>query len=66
VGVSRVAVTPGPGGWAAGERWTSAGLRPHFNDFVVHAAHAYGFDRGLLACIDLADGRRAWKGGRYG
>jgi hypothetical protein len=66
VGVARVAVAPGPGGRVAQERWTSAGLKPHFNDFVVHAGHAYGFDGGLLACIDLADGRRRWKGGRYG
>lgn len=65
-GVRRVAVTPGPGGWTTLERWASAGLKPHFNDFVVHAGHAYGFDGGLLACIDLADGRRRWKGGRYG
>src|SRR5208283_5103933 len=25
----------------------------------------YGFD-GLLSCIDLKDGKRVWKGGRYG
>src|SRR5262249_46295441 len=66
VGGGRLAGAPGPGGWAARERWTSAGLKPHFNDFVVHAGHAYGFAGGLLACIDLADGRRQWKGGRYG
>ena len=25
-----------------------------------------GFDNNILACIDLADGKRKWKGGRYG
>jgi len=32
-----------------------------FND-----GHAYGFDGGILACINLQDGKRKWKGGRYG
>jgi outer membrane protein assembly factor BamB len=66
VGVRRLAVAHGPDGWTARERWTSIGLKPHFNDFVVHVGHAFGFDSGLLACIDLADGARKWKGGRYG
>jgi outer membrane protein assembly factor BamB len=66
VGVRRLAVAHGPGGWAAEERWTSVGLKPYFNDFVVHEGQAFGFDGSLLACIDLADGRRRWKGGRYG
>jgi len=66
VGVRRVAVAHGPGGWTTEERWTSLGLKPYFNDFVVHKGHAFGFDGSILACIDLADGRRKWKGGRYG
>jgi outer membrane protein assembly factor BamB len=66
IGVRRIALTHGSGGWSAEERWTSIGLKPHFNDFVIHAGHAYGFDGGHLACIDLADGEKKWKGGRYG
>jgi outer membrane protein assembly factor BamB len=66
VGVRRVAVARGPGGWAVQERWTSTGLKPYFNDFVVHKGHAFGFDGSILACIDLNDGKRKWKGGRYG
>lgn len=66
VGMRRVAVAHGPGGWSAEERWTSIGLKPYFNDFVVHRDHAYGFDGSILSCIDLTDGKRKWKGGRYG
>jgi outer membrane protein assembly factor BamB len=66
LGTRRLAVTQGPAGWTAAERWTSSGLKPYFNDFVVHDGHAYGFDGSILACIDLEDGTRVWKGGRYG
>ena len=65
-GTRRIAVTHEPGGWTTEERWTSRGLKPNFNDFVVHDGHAFGFDGGILACIDLEDGMRRWKGGRYG
>jgi outer membrane protein assembly factor BamB len=65
-GTRRIAVTRGPSGWTAAERWTSIGLKPYFNDIVVHKGHAYGFDGRILACIDLTDGSRKWKGGRYG
>ncbi|MEP6636062.1 MAG: PQQ-binding-like beta-propeller repeat protein [Acidobacteriota bacterium] len=65
-GMRRVAVTHGSGGWTAEERWTSEDLNPNFNDFVIHNGYAYGFDYSTLACIDLADGKSKWKGGRYG
>ena len=66
VGVLRLAVAKGANGWIATERWTSAGLKPYFNDFVVHKDLAFGFDGSSLACIDLKDGSRKWKGGSYG
>lgn len=66
VGTRRIAIAHRSGGWTAEERWTSRGLKPYFNDFVVHEGHAFGFDGGILACIALEDGEREWKGGRYG
>lgn len=65
-GVHRVAVTPGSSGWTTEEKWTSNRLKPYFNDFVVQAGHAYGFDGTTLACVELTAGDRRWKGGRYG
>ncbi len=66
VGIRRVGVVHGPAGWTAEERWTSAGLKPSFNDSVVHHGYMFGFDGSILACIDVKDGTRKWKGGRYG
>lgn len=66
-GMLRATVThQGEGGWSVKERWESTGLKAYFNDFVVHRGHAFGFDGSILACIDLEDGGRKWKGGRYG
>ncbi|HEV2826727.1 MAG TPA: PQQ-binding-like beta-propeller repeat protein [Pyrinomonadaceae bacterium] len=62
----RIAIAQGPGGWTVAERWASFGLNPYFNDFVVHKGHAFGFAGSNLACIDLKDGERKWKGGRFG
>ena len=66
IGTRRLAVAHGPGGWNAEERWTSNALKPSFSPFVVHEGHAFGFDGRILACIDVRDGERKWKGGRYG
>jgi outer membrane protein assembly factor BamB len=65
-GTRRIAVSHGADVWTVNERWTSTGLKPYFNDIVVHKGYAYGFDGSILACIDLKDGQRKWKGGRYG
>jgi outer membrane protein assembly factor BamB len=66
MGTRRIAIAHGAGGWTVEERWTSTGLKPSFNDYVVHKGYAFGFDGAILACIDLRDGTRKWKGGRYG
>ena len=65
-GIRRIALTNNAGAWTVAERWTSNGLKPYFNDFVVHKGHAFGFDGRILSCVDLNDGQRKWKGGRYG
>ena len=65
-GIRRISLTNNAGAWTVAERWTSNGLKPYFNDFVVHKGHAFGFDGRILSCVDLNDGQRKWKGGRYG
>ena len=65
-GLRRLAATHADDAWKVEERWTTNGLKPYFNDFVVHNGYAFGFDGSILSCIDLKDGQRKWKGGRYG
>lgn len=52
--------------WQGKEVWTSRNLKPDFNDLVAHDGFIYGFDNSIFTCIDLKDGSRRWKGGRYG
>jgi outer membrane protein assembly factor BamB len=66
LGVRRLGLTRAASGWTVAERWTSRGLKPYFNDYVIHKGHAYGFDGNILSSINLENGERAWKGGRYG
>lgn len=66
VGMRRLAIARASDEWNVEERWTSNGMKPYFNDFVVHKGHAFGFDGSILACLGLEDGKRKWKGGRYG
>jgi outer membrane protein assembly factor BamB len=65
-GIRRLSAVHSAGKWSVEERWASIGLKPYFNDFVLHNGYAFGFDGSILACIDLKDGSRKWKGGRYG
>lgn len=62
----RVAVAQKPEGWTVEAQWNSPGLKPYFSDLVIHQGHAFGFDGTILSCIDLRDGSRKWKGGRFG
>jgi outer membrane protein assembly factor BamB len=65
-GMRRITASRGSEEWTLEEHWTSIHLKSFFNDFVVHKGHAFGFVGPSLACIELAEGKRMWKGGRYG
>jgi len=66
IGLRRLAVARAGESWTVSERWTSRGLKPYFSDLVQHGGAAYGLDSGILVCLDLAQGERRWKDGRYG
>jgi outer membrane protein assembly factor BamB len=52
--------------WKVETSWESSGLNPEFPDFVVHKGHAYGFDGATFCCVELGEGNRRWRKGRYG
>jgi len=62
----RIHVRHDKDGWATEEVWTSASLKPNFNDMVIHDGCAYGFDADSFVCVRLEDGRRTWRTKAYG
>jgi len=54
------------GGASAETLWESRGLKAKFTGVVHRDGYLYGLDDGILVCVDLVDGRRRWKRGRYG
>jgi len=65
-GMRRLKVQQTDDGWSVDEVWISNRLKTKFNDFVCKDGYAYGLDEGILTCIDLTDGSRQWKNGKYG
>jgi outer membrane protein assembly factor BamB len=52
--------------FSARDLWASQAMKAKFNNFVLHDGVIYGLDDGILAAMDVATGKRLWKGGRYG
>ncbi len=53
--------------WKLEKRWESSQLNPKFMNPLVVGEHLYGLDDGVaMTCLDLANGKRTWKKGRYG
>ena len=63
--IRRVSVSHEGEEWSTRDLWTSTGLKSVFNDQVINNGYAYGFDGPFIACVDLKDGKRVWRGGRY-
>jgi outer membrane protein assembly factor BamB len=63
--IRRIKVTLDQGTWNIKELWTSEQIKLNFNDLIIHKGYAYGFDGPCIACIDVKDGSRKWKGSPY-
>ena len=54
------------GKWEVEQVWKSRALKAKFNNTVLKDGHVYGLDDGIMVCVDLENGKRVWKEGRYG
>jgi outer membrane protein assembly factor BamB len=46
--------------------WKNLRMKSKFSNMVHRDGYIYGLDDGILTCLDVAKGRRQWKGGRLG
>ncbi len=65
-GCALVQISLSDGKWSARQLWANLNMKNKFNSSVLHDGSIYGLDAGILACLDLKDGKRRWKEGRYG
>jgi outer membrane protein assembly factor BamB len=54
------------GSFSITEVWRNRNMKTKFTNVAIHNGFVYGLDDGILACIELATGKRQWKDGRYG
>jgi len=58
--------TGSDGKMTATSLWSSSAPRTKFSSASVIGAHAYAADEGTFCCVDLTNGERVWREGRYG
>ncbi len=46
--------------------WETIYLKAKFTTVLHDGGYLYGLDDGIFVCLNLADGKRQWKRGRYG
>ncbi|MCH8293976.1 PQQ-like beta-propeller repeat protein [Candidatus Poribacteria bacterium] len=46
--------------------WETPRLKAKFTNVVYRDGYIYGLDDGVLVCLDITNGQRKWKRGRYG
>ena len=46
--------------------WRSRRMRAKFTNLIHRDGLIYGLSDGVLSCIELTEGKRAWRGKRYG
>lgn len=65
-GAALLKVTNADGKWNAEQIWKNRQLKGGYSCPIAYGDHVYGLDNGIMVCLNLKDGKRLWKGGRYG
>jgi outer membrane protein assembly factor BamB len=56
------------GRWQVDEVWRNRNMKCGYSNPIAYQGHLYGIDENMLACLDLATGKRRWKSrdGQFG
>ncbi|CAM2010670.1 PQQ-binding-like beta-propeller repeat protein [Acanthopleuribacter pedis] len=54
------------GSWQVEEQWRNINLKAKFANMIVIDGFVYSMDNGIMTCVDVNDGERRWKRGRFG
>ncbi|MCA9189451.1 MAG: PQQ-binding-like beta-propeller repeat protein [Planctomycetales bacterium] len=55
------------GRWKVESLWHKANvMKTKLTNVVVRDGYVFGIDDGIMSCIDMSNGRKMWKSGRYG
>ncbi len=65
-GCARIMIVPAGDQFTPTEVWRNRAMKCSYANPIAHNGFLYGLDEGIMACVDLATGKRMWKGGRYG
>jgi outer membrane protein assembly factor BamB len=65
-GCSLLKITRHDEGLTASTQWKNRNLKGQYDCPISYQGYVYGLDDGILVCLDLRDGKRRWKGGRFG
>jgi outer membrane protein assembly factor BamB len=65
-GAALVDIVAADGRFEARTVWSNNRMKNKLSSSVLRDGFVYGLDEGILACVEAATGRLAWKGGRYG
>jgi outer membrane protein assembly factor BamB len=53
-------------GFTVEKVWKNREMKTKFSNVCIAGGYAYGLDEGRLACVELATGKRQWRGKNYG